>query len=128
MKLNPDCIRDILLEVEKLELNRTYSFDELCENLSNHSRDDIQYTCVKLIEANYLIGFTVTAMGMSIPMVVEISDLTYSGHEFLNTVRPKSVWEKTKSAVESIGGASLPVILDAAKDLSVSLLLSKLNL
>ena len=127
MRLNPDCIRAILLEVEKLKLNQIYSFSLLCENLPNYSEDDIQYTCVKLIEANYLIGSTIKAMGISIPMVADITDLTYSGHEFLNTVRSKSVWEKTKSAVEAIGGASLPVILDAAKDISVSLLLSNLN-
>jgi len=36
-----------------------------------------------------------------------IIDITYSGHMFLNTIRPKTIWDATKEKAKQIGGMSI---------------------
>ena len=36
-----------------------------------------------------------------------ISDISYSGHMFLGTIRSKSIWEATKTKAKQIGGMSV---------------------
>lgn len=127
MRLNPDCVRSVLLEVEASGLNEAIYIEDLCNKLPEFTPDDIQYTCAKLIEAEYLNGLVSDVIGSIAPCIVEIWDLTYEGHEFLDTVRPTTVWEKTKGIITSIGSASLPVIQDAAKEIAIAMLTAKIS-
>lgn len=43
-----------------------------------------------------------------------INSITYSGHQFLDTVRDPTVWKKTKSIVSKVAGASLSVTENVA--------------
>ena len=40
-----------------------------------------------------------------------IQRLTWDGHDFLDAIRSKSVWNKTKDAVGSSGFQSVPFVL-----------------
>lgn len=46
--------------------------------------------------------------------IKSINELTFDGHEFIETIRPKTVWDKTKHIVSQAGTASLAVISDIA--------------
>lgn len=37
----------------------------------------------------------------------EINNITWNGHQFLNTIRPKTVWEATKQGASKLGIMSM---------------------
>lgn len=43
--------------------------------------------------------------------------LTWTGHEFLDNVRDKDIWEQAKTGVENVGGAGLDLLSQLAKGL-----------
>jgi hypothetical protein len=124
MRLNPDCVRDVLLV---LESNIMYNADSstteikpvawnaLYENenlLLHHAASDIKYTVQKLAEAEF-ISVSVNIAGHAW-VSCDVIDITWNGHEFLNTVRGKTIWEATKDRANKLGGFSLKAITTIA--------------
>lgn len=112
MKINLDCIREVLLKCEsECSLNEQLEWNDL--NLSDfadlgYSKQELAYTIVLLEEADYIeatINYYDNAIGY-----ISVCRLTYSGHEFLDSIRPESIWKKIKKRVTGIGNVSLPVI------------------
>ncbi|WP_195536357.1 DUF2513 domain-containing protein [Bacillus paralicheniformis] len=115
MELKHDCIRDLLLELEKnLKLNQTLSVSDIA-NLSSmkcYHQDDIVYTINKLDEAGFIKSISYMGGGL------DVSEITYYGHQFLDNVRGNSIWSETKSQLSKVGGAaSLSVISELASSL-----------
>lgn len=48
----------------------------------------------------------------------EINNITWSGHQFLNTIRPKTVWEATKDGASKLGVMSLHALSSMAMKIS----------
>lgn len=144
MKYNLDCIRAVLLELEeqiKIEPSGKYEFvhTSICifDLLNELSREeiinpftndkttvkpssaknaselfdtgDIVYSVEKLEEAGYIKTYT------DPDGIVFIITITFSGHEFLETIKPLDKWETVKSTVKSIGCAALSVVGEIAK-------------
>ena len=119
MKLNYDCVRDVLLAVEKAEtidenlsltpLKVVKLFDELPEYKDN----EILYTVEKLKEADYINAAISFAAGHYIDGF--ISSITYSGHEYLDNIRDPKVWRKVKNVLDKAGAITLPLISQAAQ-------------
>ena len=42
-------------------------------------------------------------------------ELTWDGHDFLDSVRDPTVWERTREGAKKLGGVSLDVFVDLAK-------------
>ena len=121
MKLNYDCIRDVLLYLEEnLELNNSIYSEHI--NL-NYSSEDIQYSVLKLEEIGYINARIVKADGFQMITAI-INDITFYGHEFLNTVRPKTVWENTKEISGTLGVKSISALSQIAAQI-VTQLISK---
>ena len=122
MKLNYDCIRDIMLYLEEnLELNNIVYL----ENIKiDYSDNDIKYSILKLEEIDYIKARIVKADGVAILDAI-IFDITFYGHEFLNTVRPKTVWENTKEISTKIGVNTISSLTQIASQI-VTQLISKL--
>ena len=114
MKLNNDCIRDILLTVESLEYNSCYTVEKLHEHLPDYSYDELQYHCSKLLDAKLINAVTINIRGFLAPQISKIIDLTYSGHQFLENIRSETTWNKTKEIAKSIGSESLHALKDIA--------------
>lgn len=125
MRLNSDCIRDLLLTVElvsdghKQFLISPDDFDEVFDDafelFSSYNEEELTYHVRQCDKAGLLSGVKFPADGGFV-----FCDLTPKGHWFLNTIRPKSVWEKLTSA----GHATLPFLLDMASSLSIEVLKS----
>jgi hypothetical protein len=49
-----------------------------------------------------------------------VFDLSWKGHEYLDTIRDPKIWKGTKSALSRIGNWSFGVALDIAKGLALS--------
>ena len=109
MKLNHDCIRDLLLYLEdNLSMNNYIIANNL--SLNKYSSDDILYTADKLYEAGFL---NCTRETEDEPIVV-IHSISYQGHQFLDTIRDNSVWKDTKSKLSKLASYSIPIIQQVA--------------
>lgn len=107
MKINLDCMRDILLEVEKCDYNETLPVRQLEERLTKYYNDVIRYNCLKLYEAGYIDALCIDVDNSPLPCIHEIIDIRFQGHEFLSNVKKTENWEKTKELGEKIGSFGL---------------------
>lgn len=104
MKLDPDCMRDILIETEKLPFNKRISLDELSVHLPQYDSDILAYTCLKLNQAELL---EITKISSDFYTTVHsINGLTYQGHQFLANIYSDNVWNKTKEVLSKVGTTS----------------------
>lgn len=119
MKLNYDCVRSVLLTVEKSktideELNiNPVTVETIFEQLPKYEDSEILYTIEKLKEAGYINAALHFAAGHFIDGTV--SSITYSGHEYLDNIREPEVWRKVKAMLKNAGATTLPLISQAAK-------------
>ena len=128
MKLNIDCVRDILLAVESKDFGHQLTLDSLHTQIPQYTLDEVEYACLKLDEANMLDVTYINTIGRTTPAVARINELTYQGHEFLNDIRAEDNWQKLSSALKQGGSASLKAIANVALELGTSALKSKLGL
>jgi hypothetical protein len=132
MKLNHDCIRDILLAVERLQtfelrsvsgnfMNRSVSRNVLERDLANWNSEDVCYAVLILEEARYIVA-SVTMAGNNV-VNYSIHRLTYNGHEYLESIRDGKVWEKLKSVMVDVGVSTF----DAIKQTAIKVFLANLQ-
>ncbi|MGG1455554.1 DUF2513 domain-containing protein [Bacillus subtilis] len=118
MKLDHDCVRSLLLELEeKLSLNSIFDNSHIKElkTYEEFGEEQTFYTILKLIEAKFLIGTSQFYLDESYEFA--ITSISHSGHEFLNNIRDSKIWSKTKSSVSTLSGVSLSIIGSVAADL-----------
>lgn len=117
MELNPKCVRDVMLSVEKLvELDENLtlspiSLDELCkfELLQQYSEKDVFYTLLKLQEGNYIdvsCSYASNALYRC-----EIGNLTMQGHDYLDTIRSNKAFDFALDKINEIGGGATMEII-----------------
>ncbi|HFG6906961.1 DUF2513 domain-containing protein [Acinetobacter baumannii] len=87
MKRNWDTIRAVLIAIED------DNYDEYLEESEN--QDVILKNTALLIQAGFIDGKVLDSLDMSADVVV--NDLTWQGHELLDTIGSKPVWDKIKS-------------------------------
>lgn len=115
MKLNIDCIYDILCAVEDtVDYSHAFQYesDNIPEILSTYSNDELVYHIMQCEKSGLVSG--VRIYGNADTIVVR--DLTPAGHEFLANARTHNVWKKIKS----LGAASLPIAINLAKDFALA--------
>ena len=118
MKLNIGCMRDTLLALEQFEYGQPIHHKELEKILaSSYSEADIQYSLLKLSEAGYIRAQIFNESGFCFQVNI-IFDITYTGHEFLNSVRPKTVWQKISHLIGKTGIESLSIANGIAKTIA----------
>lgn len=121
MKLNPDCIRDILLEIEQYtSFEKTYTYDpnSLPDEsfLSKYDSDTVLYHIRQADQSGLLM-----AANWRLFEYVNIQDLTPAGHEFLSNIRSSSSWKKV---LQKCSDASLPIIIKFAEKIASEAFLS----
>ena len=127
MRLDMDCVREVLLEIEKMPFNGYITIDQLCSALPEMEPDNVYYSALKLIEAGYLSGDILPKMKSYLPGIKGIYDITFQGHEFLNEIREPERWTKVKTISKRIGSSSLQAIWNIAQQLTVTLIQSALQ-
>ncbi|MFI3171409.1 MAG: DUF2513 domain-containing protein [Eubacteriales bacterium] len=109
MKLNPDCIRDILLFIEdKTDLSTPVriSPNSIPKALSSYPSNELMYH-IKQLELSSLIHVLSWTMDGS----ATIHYLLPEGHAFLANIEPESQWNKFKNIFMELGIKSLPSII-----------------
>lgn len=115
MKLNPDCIRDILFAVEEnTGFQKVMSIDEedytQYQQLKKYKYEEVAYHVVQCNLSGYFVDFAAR-----IDDSYMIVDLTPKGHEFLADIRSDTNWKKIKETALKVGSFSLGVLADIAK-------------
>lgn len=111
MKLNPDCIRDVLIWLEENikvsdESFSSYHLQDLYDVLPRYKNDEVYYSIYNLFQIHYIEGkFLLLPSGAV--KICEIKNITWNGHQFLNTIRPTSIWEATKIGASKLGIMSI---------------------
>lgn len=132
MKLSIDCIRDVLIALEEnlvLDENhiiQSIEFESFCTLLPQYSENDVFYTCQKLDEANY-IEFDVLYAGNS-AYYSKISNITFDGHQFLETIRSDKVFNKTKSILSKVGSFTLSAVSQVATTVLTQLINNQIGI
>lgn len=128
MKLDITCVRDILLYVEKLPFNSVAYISDINDEYPKYSEEELTYTCLKLIEGGYLSGVTLPMMRSYLPELQCITCMTFEGHQFLETIRPETVFEKTKNTLSSVGTFSFDIVSKIGTSLLTQLAKSALGM
>lgn len=125
MKLNPDCIRAVMLEIEKSHqyyLNEagdvtthSLALESISEALPGYSKEEIYYVLFNLEQAGY-IDLTTQWAGGAV-YICHVNYMTFQGHEFLNSIRDPKHWSVIKSGLSALGNFSLAAISAFAEGL-----------
>lgn len=100
MKRDWELIREVLLEVEAMNPANfeTKQYGPLARS-GDSAAKDVQ--AVMLWKAGFIEGADASSMDLGDSVLVQ--ELTWSGHELLDTIRSKPVWEKIKSTAQDKG-------------------------
>lgn len=145
MKLDMDCVRDILLciesntglhqkcyflDVPQMESVTSVIGDSLLpvpeyqKSLMETYSNDVLFYHVRYCCRAGLAEFDKNPPTYQIV----ISDLSVSGHEFINNIRDPKVWKNLKTAGSSVGSVGLDVLKQVAGALASSLFKKSLRL
>lgn len=134
MKLDTDCIRDLLLTLEE---ESKYDEGQITKRIFLHKMtqfprmqkyevNDVLYTSDKMVEAGFIDFHKTTASGGLYNS--SYGQITYSGHQFLENIRSDNNWNKTKEIAKSIGATSLSAISDIAAKVIAELISKRMGL
>lgn len=112
MKLNLDCIRSVLMRMEKADFQESLSMQQVFDSLPDYSEDEITYCTSKLFEAGFIEAVVCPLDGRTI--IVSLDDITYNGHQFLANIRSNKIWKQVKDIATDIGSDSLPSLVQIA--------------
>ncbi len=123
MKLNPDCIRDILFVVEEYSTySNDVSEDKLYENLvPKYSQEEILYHVRQCEHSGLFLKVQHYFGGFS------IQDLSPYGHQFINDIRQDTNWNRTKDIAKNVGSFSLDVLKDISSQVITNLISNQLG-
>lgn len=139
MRLNIDCIRDILLCVEKyadyrrgIEFYDSYSPDadspELDGGIPKYNLPLFEKYGDKttLYHVRYCLKDNLLESDeRSMEPYIGISDLTPNGHHVLNDIRDEKVLKQANSVAQSLGLASLPSVRKIVSNIATDLITSR---
>lgn len=126
MKLNHECVRDVLIHIEE-NLSYGYYMDFSKVELKDYSQEELLYTADKLLEAGFITGTRRNSIAESLPDI-RITSLTWEGHQFLDNIRDDSVWKDTKKVLSKFSSVSLSLVGNVASQVISSLIHSQLGL
>ena len=121
MRLNNDCIRDILLYVEdNTDLEKSViDIDKLSEALSNKYNENALYYHIKMISQADLVDNVFFAEDRP----YTISSLSWEGHQYLDNIRDEKVWNILKDKTKDLSSVSLKILIPVASKIIENMLL-----
>lgn len=127
MKLDIECVRDVLIYIEEnLEYNSTLTLSSIYDELApRYQKNQIDYTCIKLLEGNYMNLITKNVEGKVLPLAV--SSLTFDGHQFLEKIRNPKVWNPTKRFAKNLGSISIQTLSQISSDIIAKMITQNMN-
>lgn len=104
MKLNPDCIRVIMLYLEtNLKSGKSLSASDLMNSdlISSFTREDVDYSLIQLHKENMIsCNIRKDIVG---GFRIKVIDIEPQGHKLCSQLRDNSIWNKIKPQLEKVG-------------------------
>lgn len=104
MKLNFDAMRELLLVIEEQPRNIDVNKVVFDERLKKFDKNELGYALEKLIEARLLKG---EVHKTKMESLIKIDSISVEGHQFIDSIRQDTIWNKTKEMATSIGTTSI---------------------
>lgn len=119
MKRDMELIRHLLFAIEEIDTAGDYTAFkkdeaeiEFADKYGN-SWDNIRHQHLELlIEAKLIEGMTVNSTDGT--MLVMPKRLTWSGHEYLNSIRDANAWKYIRTKLNTLGVWTLPIVQQLA--------------
>ena len=109
MRLNNDCLRDILLYLESCDyyiLNENNDvesngvwFEKICKENAQYSKPEIYYSLSNLEQAGF-INMSKSSFSNSLDCCVNF--ITFQGHEFLNQIKDDKNWSRIQHGLNAL--------------------------
>lgn len=128
MKLNPDCVRDIMMFLEdSLTMERNtfgyVDFSSVWKKFSDqYGRDDLLYSLFQLNKGGYIATDFSEDLIKNAYYLDTVFYITPKGHDFIAVVSTNDVWAKSKVILKSLESASLSVIESICSGIAHSLI------
>lgn len=126
MKLDIDCVRDVMLELESFPIG-CYNIHSFSKTIRQRGEENVIYTLATLSEAGYIKAKFMMAEAGNY-YCDAIYCLTFDGHEFLETIREPNIWKQLSGVVINGGTGSIKVIMDIAVELAKQAAAKKLGI
>ncbi len=121
MRLNPDCIRDILLTVEgKTGFGTFMRYPEEDQNYSNLEKYPVETVLYHIKQCQ--LSVLLTKVDWFFDGGCLIHDLSPQGHEFLANIRSDNNWSRTKEIAQNVGSFSLQALSQIAVSVVTALI------
>lgn len=122
MKLNDECVRDLLLALEEnLTLKDNLGFEKLyfndiiaIERLKAYTSADIFYTLYTLNDAGYINAYILYGMKNAV-RTCYVENITAQGHAFIKNISSNKIWKAVKATASKVGGLSLSMLSEVAE-------------
>lgn len=126
MRLNPDCVRDILLFVEDATDYRKSCCigpKSLDPPLDSYSANEIMYHVDQCCMSGYFSKSSSDLDGN-----VTIKGLSPLGHQFIDNVRNDTIWNDVKSISGKVGSKSLNALMQISTGVITSIIEHQIGL
>lgn len=133
MKLNADCVRDILLYIEENvnyedSSNPTFHnelmFGKLLadDTFKKYNKEELTYALELLIKEHFIECAENPYFVRGALMSANIIGLTWNGYELLDNIRDNTVWGAVKAKAAKFKGLSISTLASSAKILAAALM------
>lgn len=112
MRLDHDCIRDILLYIEENTTDEHcfVNCEKLIGDLFKYDEDTINYHVRKIHQAGLV---DTVSYGDGVPQ--DISSLSWDGHSYVDNIRDNKVWSAVKERTKGLASVTFSIIVECAK-------------
>ena len=109
MRLNYDCIRDILLYIEKHTTYKCSTVDtnSLIKHFKNKYDTDTIYYHIRMISQADLVDDVEWADDAPI----FVSGLSWNGHQYIDSIRDDGIWKSVKEDIKPLKSVPLNIII-----------------
>ena len=121
MKLNKDCVRDVLLYLEE-HLGYDDRLDASSIKIEPYTYEEILYTISLLSEAGYIK--TIPIRNLSAATSYFVVSILMPGHDLLDNIRDNTVWTKTIKTASKFTSVSLNILSSVASNVLSTMLLN----
>lgn len=115
MRLNYDWVRSFLLMIEKsndISGANVAVVNDFLDETKDATRNDVAYMVKNLTEAGFINGSIKWADNQ--PYIIFPGNLTFQGHEYLDSIRDPKIWKTVKSLTSHLESVSLKIVSDTA--------------
>lgn len=120
MKRDMDLVRNLLLEIEGGRRAFELMTPDIAEILGEDGAGKMPREQAELIEYHLALldeAGLITIQAKLSGAVWQIGQITWAGHDFLDTIRDPAIWRETKAGAKQAGGFSLDLLKALAKGL-----------